>query len=154
MFKRGSFVVLRLIGALLLVGLMIGGGAMAYRAGVAQGIAQAPAVAEALSKAPESGQSLPVPAYGYGYGYPVYGLRPHFGFFPLGGIFGFILFTFLFFGLLRLIFFRPWAWHYAHMHGRGPWKGYYGRPWGPPPWAREDDEGEAEPDAEAKKEEA
>ena len=46
--NRGSFV-LRLIGALLLIGLMIGGGALAYRAGVAQGVAQAPAVAEALS---------------------------------------------------------------------------------------------------------
>ena len=115
MFNRGSSV-LRLIGALLLVGLMIAGGVMAYRAGVAQGIAQAPAVAEALSNATESGQGLPVPAYGYGY--PVYGLRPHFGFFPFGGILGFILFIFLFFGLLRLIF-RPWAWHYGSMHGRG-----------------------------------
>ena len=148
MFNRGSFV-LRLIGALLLVGLMIGGGVMAYRAGMAQGIAQAPAVAEALSNAAESGQSLPVPAYGYGY--PGYGLRPHFGFFPFGGILGFILFAFLFFGLLRLIFFRPWAWHYSHMRGRGPWKGY-GHPWGSPPWAREGDEGEAEAAADAKKE--
>jgi hypothetical protein len=134
--NRGSFV-LRLIGALLLVGLMIGGGVMAYRAGVAQGIAQAPAVAEALSNAAESGQGLPVPAYGYGY--PYYGFRPHFGFFPIGGIFGFILFLFLFFGLMRLIFFRRWAWHYGHMHGRGPWKGY-GGPWGTPPWAREGEE--------------
>jgi len=136
--NRGSFV-LRLIGILLLVGLMIGGGMMAYRAGMAQGIAQAPAVAEALSNAAESGQGLPVPAYGYGY--PYYGFRPHFGFFPLGGIFGFILFIFLFFGLMRMIFFRRWAWHYGHMHRHGPWKGY--RPWGTPPWARED-EGEDE----------
>ena len=43
---------------------------------------------------------------------------------------------------MRLIFFRPWAWHYGHMHGRGPWKGY-GRYWGPPPWAHEGEEGEA-----------
>jgi len=113
MFNRGSFV-LRLIGVLLLIGLMIGGGVMAYRAGVAQGIAQAPAVAEALSNAAESGQALPVPAYGYGY--PYYGFRPHFGFFPFGGFFGFILFIFLFFGLMRLIFFRRWAWGYGHMH--------------------------------------
>ena len=56
MFNRGSFV-LRLIGALLLIGLIIGGGVMVYRAGMAQGIAQAPAVAEALSNAAESGQS-------------------------------------------------------------------------------------------------
>jgi hypothetical protein len=142
MFERGSFV-LRLIGVLLLVGLMIGGGVIAYRAGVAQGISQAPVVAEALSNAAKSEQPLPAPAYGYGYGYPYYSFHPHFGFFPFGGIFGIILFFFLFFGLLRLIFFRPWGWHYGHMHGRDSWKGYYG-PWGPPPWAREDKEGEAE----------
>ena len=123
---------------------MIGGGVMAYRAGVAQGIAQAPEVADALSSAAENGEGLPIPAYGYGY--PVYGMRPHFGFFPFGGIFGFILFIFLFFGLMRLIF-RPWGWHYGHMHGRGPWKGY-GRHWGTPPWAYEDKEGEPEADAE------
>lgn len=141
MFNRGSFV-LRLIGSLLLVGLMIVGGVMVYRAGVAQGIAQAPAVAEVLSNAVESGQGLSVPAYGYGYGYPYYGFRPHFGFFPFGGIFGFILFFFLFFGLMRLIFFRRWAWGYGHMHRHGHWKGY--GPWGPPPWAHEDEEGEAQ----------
>jgi hypothetical protein len=139
MFTRGSFV-LRLIGVLLLVGLMIAGGVMSYRAGVAQGIARAPEVATAISNAAESGQGLTVPGFGYGYGYPYYGFRPHFGFFPFGGIFGFILFFFLFFGLLRLIFFRPWGWH---MYGRGPWKGY-GHPWGPPPWAREGKEGETD----------
>lgn len=140
--NRGSFVV-RLIGALLLVGLLIGAGALAYRAGVAQGIARAPEVAEALSSAAENGQVAPVP----GYGYPVYGMRPHFGFFPFGGIFGFILFLFLFFGLMRLIFFRPWSWHYGHMHGRGYWK-KHGRHWGGPPWAREGEGGEAEADSE------
>lgn len=140
MFNRGSFV-LRLIGVLLLIGLMIGGGVMVYRAGMAQGIAQAPAVAEALSNAAESGQGLSLPAYGYGYGYPGYRARPHFGFFPFGGILGFILFIFLFIGLLRLIFFRPWAWHYGPMHGRGAWKGHT-YPWGIPPWEREGKEGE------------
>ena len=138
MFNRGSFV-LRLIGILLLVGLMIGGGVMAYRAGVTQGIAQAPAVAEALSNAAESGQGFPVPAYGYGY--PYYGFRSHFGFFPFG-IFGFFLFIFLFFGLMRMIFFRRLAWGYGHMHRRGHWKGY--GPWGPPPWARENEDDEEE----------
>jgi hypothetical protein len=145
MFNRGSFI-LRLIGVLLLVGLMIGGGVLAYRAGVAQGIAQAPEVAKAISNAAQNGQGMPVPAYGYGYAYPFYGFHPPFGFFPFG-IFGFILIIFLFFGLMRLIFFRPWAWHYSHMHGRGPWKGY-GGPWGTPPWASEGKEGEAETNAE------
>ena len=144
--NRGSFVV-RLIGVFLLVGLMIGGGALAYRAGVAQGIARAPEVAEALSNSAESGQAAPIPGYGYGYGYP---LRPHFGFFPFGGIFGFILFIFLFFGLMRMIF-RPWGWHYGHMHRHGPWM-KYGRHWGGPPWPYEDKEGEAEADAEKKEE--
>jgi len=150
MFNRGSFV-LRLIGALLLVGLMIGGGAMAYRAGVAQGIAQAPQVAAAISNAAESGQGLPVPAYGYGYGYPGYGFRPHFGFFPFGGVLGFIFFMFLFFGLMRMIFFRRWAWGYGHMNRRDYWKGH-AHPWGPPPWAREGEEDDSETDAEKKEE--
>jgi len=144
MFKNGSFV-WRLIGVLLLIGLMIGGGVMAYRAGVVHGIAQAPEVASAISNAAESGEGLPFPTYGYGY--PAHLMRPHFGFFPFGGIFGFILFLFLFFGLMRMVF-RPWGWHYyGHMHGRGPWKGY-GRHWGPPPWTREGEEGEDEVNAE------
>ena len=82
--NKGSYI-WRLIGVLLLIGLMIGGGVMAYRAGVAQGIARAPEVAEALSSAAESGDGLSFPAYGYGY--PVHRMRPHFGFFPFGGIF-------------------------------------------------------------------
>jgi hypothetical protein len=138
MSRTGSFA-LRLIGALLLIGLMIAGGFMAYRAGIAQGVARAPEVAKAISQAAENGQALPVPPmYGYGYGpgfYPMY-FHP-FGFFPFG-ICGSILFVFIFFGLLRLLFFRPWAW------GRhGYWRGYHGHPWGGPPWMRpEDEEGE------------
>jgi len=148
MFPRGSFV-LRLIGVLLLIGLLIGGGAMAYRAGIAQGIARAPEVATAISNAAVNGQPVPAYGYGYGYGYPYYGFRPHFGFFPFGGIFGLILFFFLFFGLMRLIFFRRWAWGHGHMHGHGPWKGYPGS-WGTPPWAHEGKEGEAETEKEEK----
>ena len=43
MFRNG--LVFRIIGALLLIGLVAAGGFMAYRAGVAQGVSQAPAVA-------------------------------------------------------------------------------------------------------------
>jgi hypothetical protein len=138
MSRTGSFV-MSLVGVLLLIGLMAGGGFMAYRAGVAQGIAQAPQVAEAISRAAENGQQVaPVaPMYGYGYGYPyAWGYRPHFGFFPFG-FFGAILFIFFFFGLLRFLFFRPWrmGWgYYGHHHGH---------PWGGPPWMRpEGEEGE------------
>jgi len=148
MFNNRRSFVIRLIGAFLLIGLMIGGSAMIYKAGIAQGIARAPEVAAAISDATDSGQVVPMP---YGYGYPGYRMRPHFGFFPFGGIFGFFLFIFLFFGLMRMTF-RPWGWHYGHMHGRGPWKGH-GRHWGSPPWSYGDKEGEAEADVEKKKEE-
>ena len=147
MFTRGSFV-FRLIGVLLLVGLIFGGGMLAYRAGVAQGIVQAPEFAEALSNAAENGQGLPNFAYGhsYGHGYPFQGMRPHFGFFPFGGIFGIIFFTFMFFGLMKMIFFRRWAGHHGYMHGDKHWKEYG------PPWARESKEDEGDADAENKEE--
>jgi len=122
MSRNGPFIVLRVIGFLLLVGLIAGGVFMAFRAGEAQGISQAPAVATAIAKAAENGQAAPVPPmmYPYGYGpgfYPhMYGYR-HFGFFPFG-ICGSILFLFLFLGLMRMIFFRG-MWHRGHMHG--PW---------------------------------
>lgn len=141
MFKNGSFT-LRLIGALLLVGLMIGGGVLAYQAGVAHGVAQAPEVAQALSEAVEEGGALPLPAYGIGRGYPAYAMRPHGGFFPFAGVIGFVLFILLFFGLLRLVFFRHWVWHSGPMHGRGPWRGRSG--YWCPPWEYEGEEDQAE----------
>jgi hypothetical protein len=124
MSDKGPFIVLRVVGLLLLIALLTGGGFMAYSTGVAQGVEQAPAVAEAISQAAENGQVAPVPPmmYGPGYGYQPYsfGYRHHFGFVPFG-ICGSILFLFLFFGFLRMIFFR--GWHGGHMHG--PW----GRHW-------------------------
>ena len=139
MFRNGFFI-FRLIGVLLLIGLIIGGGFMAYRAGVSQGIAQAPAVATAISKAAGNGQTVPLPPmYGYGYGYPYWMWGPHFGFFPFG-ICGSILLLFLFLGLLRLFFFRPWHMGWAGHHGS--WRGEDGRPWGGPPWMRHYSQGE------------
>jgi len=147
MFKNGSFV-WRLIGALLLIGLMIGGGVMAYRFGYAEGVADAPEIATVISEAAEDGQPLPVPpmiGYGSSYANPLMWMHPRHGFIPFGGVVGFFLLTLLFIGLMRMIF-RPWGWHYyGHMHGRGPWKGY-GRYWGTPPWARESEDGKAEAD--------
>jgi hypothetical protein len=109
----------RLIGAVLLLALIAAGGYMVYRAGMAQGIAQAPEVAKAISQAGANGQPAPVvPMYGYGYGYPYgFGFPRFFGFFPFG-ICGSILFIFLFFGLLRMVFFRPWRRGWGHY---GPW---------------------------------
>ncbi len=120
MFRNG--LVFRVIGVLLLIGLIATGGFMVFRAGEAQGIAQAPAVATAISQAAENGQAAPVPPmmYGHGYGYPYsFGYRHHFGFFPFGAICGSIFFLFFFFGFMKMIFFRRMRHGGHHMHG--PW---------------------------------
>jgi hypothetical protein len=122
---KGPFIVLRVLGTLLFIGLIAGGGLMAYRAGVADGVAQAPQVAEAIQQSAENGQGIPyAPMYGHGYGFHH---RHHFGFFPFG-ILGAIFLLFLFFGFMRMIFFGRM--HYGG-HRHGPW----GRHWeeGVPP---------------------
>jgi len=157
MFRNG--LVFRVIGVLLLIGLVAGGGYMAYHAGVAQGVSQAPAVATAISKAAESGQSTNLSpmmygrdyGYGFGPGYPMMYGHHGFGFFPLGGICLSIFFLFLFFGLLRMIFFGRMHHHGGHMHG--PW----GKHWenGVPPmfneWHKRVHKDPAESDAEESK---
>ncbi len=129
----------RIFAALLFIALIVGAGAFAYKAGMAQGISQAPAVATAISKAAENGQPAPFPPmygygrpYGYGYGYP-YG--HHFGFFPIGGLCFGIFFLFLFFGALRMIFFRRMRHAWGHHGHHGPW----GKDWegGVPPMFNE-----------------
>jgi hypothetical protein len=122
MFRNG--LVFRVIGVLLLIGLIATGGFMVFRAGEAQGIAQAPAVATAISQAAESGQAAPVPPmmYGHGYGYPYsFGYRHHFGFFPFGAICGSIFFLFFFFGFMKMIFFRRMRHGWGHHGHHGPW---------------------------------
>ena len=123
--NRNSFV-FRIIGVVLLSALLVAGGAFVYRAGVAQGISQAPQVAEAIQQAAEDGNPNPMLHRGYGYGSPYhhgFGFGPHFGFFPIGFCFS-ILFLFFFFGMLRFAF-RPWAWG-KHGHGRwGKWEGRF-----------------------------
>jgi hypothetical protein len=129
---KGPFIVFRVIAALLFLALIAAGGFFAYRAGVAEGISQAPQVAEAIQQSAQNGQGLPVPPmYGYGYGYGYH--RHHFGFFPFG-ILGALFFLFLFFGFMRLLFFGRMH-HYGHHHGHGPW----GRHWenGVPPMFNE-----------------
>lgn len=123
MYRNG--LVFRIIGVLLLIGLIAAGGFMVYQTGITQGVSQAPAVATAISLAAENGQAAPVPpmmypyvnGYGPGYYSHMYGFH-HFGFFPFG-ICGSIFFLFLFFGLIRMIFFRG-MWHRGwgdHKHG-------------------------------------
>ncbi|MFN2198792.1 MAG: hypothetical protein ACK2UW_21915 [Anaerolineales bacterium] len=124
--SRSGSIILRLIGVLLLIGLLFGAGFFAYRAGFSQGVVQGAAMAAAGSGA-ESGQFVPmVPGYGY---YPGYFMRPYFGFFP--ALLGFVFISFMFFFALRLVF-RPrfgWGRHWYGKHA------YAGHPWGGPPWA-------------------
>jgi len=135
MTNKGPFIVLRVIGILLLLGLIAGGVFMAFQAGQAQGISQAPVVATAIAQAAETGQGAPIPpmmygrGYGYGYDYPMYG--HHFGFFPFGAICGSLFFLFFFFGFMKMIFFRH-MWHGEGQHGH---HGRWGRHWedGVPP---------------------
>lgn len=56
--------------------------------------------------------------YGYGYARP-YG--HHFGFFPLGGICFGVFLLFMFFGFMKMMFFRRMMWHGGHHGHRGPW---------------------------------
>jgi len=108
----------RVVGLLLVVGLLAAGGFMSYKAGVTQGISQAPAVATAIAKAAENGQPVP-PMYGpYGYAYP-YGFgHPHF-FNPFSAICLSLVFLFVFFGVLKMVFFRTMRHTWSH---HGPWR--------------------------------
>jgi len=119
--KNGSFIWVRVLGVLLVLGLIAGAGAFGFKAGMAQGITQAPAVAKAIEKATESGQVAPQMMYPHSFGYG-YSPMPfhHGGFFnPIGAICGSIFFLFLFFGAMKMLFFRRMMWHGGHMHG--PW---------------------------------
>ena len=65
--KKGAFIVFRVLGLLLVLGLIAGAGAFGYQAGMARGIEQAPEVANAIEKAAENGQPV-MPMYRHGYG--------------------------------------------------------------------------------------
>jgi len=111
--KNGSFIWLRVLGAIVALGLIAGAGALGYRVGFAQGVAQAPAVANAIEKAAERGLPAPQMMSPRGFGYGYFPAPFHRGFFnPIGAICFSVLFLLLFFGAVKLIFFRgaPWGW--------------------------------------------
>ena len=161
MFNRNSFFI-RLLGFVILAGLLVFGGFMLFRLGQAQGFAMSRAAG--IEAAPSTAPLAPIqPPY-----MPYY-YRHHFGFLPFGGICGAIFAVLLFFFALRLIF-RPrywgprfwgpfgWGPHAWGPHGWGnpdmphdpeKWRAYWkehmkdhphgwgGFPWGPPPWEEE-----------------
>jgi len=150
MFHKGHFL-FRLLGVLLLIAVLIGGGALLFRSGQAQGYAIGLAA---------SGKELTVPAPGanpgpsmfpgghYGYGfYP-----PHFMpfFAPFGCLAGGMFLLFFFFAMGGIL--RMFAWRHMLRHAgpgpNGPSSGWH-RHWGgpTPPWANP--AGEAKPEAPA-----
>ena len=132
MSGRGSFF-LRLLGVVILVGVMLAGGALLFRAGQAQGyqMGVAASAASAATAGGETPSTAQVAPYGPGYwsGYGPYYPYPHFGFFPFGWLCGSIFFVFLALFALRWIFF-PHRWHHD---GKGGW-GEHPHAWGPHPW--------------------
>lgn len=115
-------IVARIFGVVLFLALLGVVGGFAFRAGVTQGISQAPEVASAIEQAAENGQGNPMTySHGFGYGYPHhFGYGHHFGFFPFG-ICGSIFLLFFFFGVMKMIFFRGWR-HGHHGWGHHKWE--------------------------------
>lgn len=140
---RSMMIGFRILATLVLIGLLVGGGFLLYRAGWSQGYLAASAAK--LATPGNNGTVVPwAPGY-LGYG-PAFnpGL-----FFPFGFFFTGLLIFFAGFFLLRLIFlpFRMAAWG-AHRHG-GWHEGWEGHP--TPPWMRErpaeQGKGETDPSA-------
>ena len=129
--NRNGFGIMRILGILLVIGVLVGAGMAIFQSGQAQGYAEGLAAA---------GKELPAPAPYYGYGM----MRPHF--FPFMAGFGWFFGNIPFVLILFLIggMFRRFAWG-RHGMGYGPWAGGpHGHPWGPPPAAKEQPAGDAE----------
>lgn len=125
MFRRSSFV-FRILAALVLVAILLGAGALVYRLGFSQGLAQSAAL---------SGGEAPrfTPGFPYAPGF----YRMHFGFFPGFHLFGLCLIGLLFLFIFGAFFRGPWFWGWRwgpHHYASGP-RG--SQPWGGPPWAGE-----------------
>jgi hypothetical protein len=127
--RKPFWIVLRVLFVLLLLAVASFG---AFRFGYTRGVAESPAIAQQMQAWRENAPAVaPAPFYPapmmYGYGYPMAYGHP-FGFNPLGGLFTFLTFLFfasLFFGFIRMLFFR------RMMHHHGPWRGHM------PPWAQQ-----------------
>ena len=128
MSHRGSFF-LRSLGVLILIGAMLVGGVLLFRAGQAQGYLMGASAATSAASGETLETALAVP---YSPAYWPYYARPHFGFFPFapfGGLCGSILLVLLVLFALRLIF-RPHFWGYP-----GYWHGHP-HPGEGPPWMK------------------
>jgi len=144
--SRTSSVLIRLLGLLILAGLLAGGGAMLFQAGQAQGFRLAQSYSTENEGAP-SEAPLILPMHGYRSADLLFARPIHRPFF--GGFFGLIFGVFLFFFALRLLF-GPRRWGYPNM--AGPQSGWHTHPhcWGPPPWMHAQPQAETGPASEGK----
>ncbi len=139
--KRHFF--LRFIGTLLLIGLLIAGGAAAFQAGQARGYMLGAAAAGTQLSAPPAVQpAFPGGMPGY---FTPYGFHPM-HFFPFFGIGLALLFFFAVGGMFRMMAFRHWMRH-AHMEGHGPWGAGMQRCTGDAAGKKPGDTGPSEPPA-------
>jgi len=133
--SKTASIILQVAGVILLLVIAAG---VAFQFGYGQGVSNSPAVAEQMEKwldktgelpAPYAyrGMANPMPGYGYYAPFMAYGM----GFHPIARLLGVLFTVFLFFTALRLIFFRPWAYHRWHRHMH-PWAPYWeGQPYPP-----------------------
>jgi len=126
MYAKGSSIFIRLVGLLILIGVLGAGGAMLYRAGQAQGYWLGQSAAAALEGAPAQ-PLVPGTIYPPAFGYPGYGWS------PLGGLFGLIFGTILLFFAIRLLFIplrTPFSGrqdpHWRCNAGQGSWGAFHG----------------------------
>jgi hypothetical protein len=139
MSQKGS-VIFRVLAAVILVSVMVGGVFMAYQAGQAQGYA----LGVSGSGAAQSGTAVqPVPSVPYYPGMMGYHFHPFMGFFA---IIPMLVGICLFFGLIRLIIWGPRHRHYGPWMygpcGEHPWHG--GNPWGEPGTGQPQEQGDKE----------
>ncbi len=124
----------RILLAVAVIAGVVAVGALSYRAGVMQGLAQSGKI-EFVAPPPAEGGVAPWGYYGWPGFYRPWGFGPFggFGFGLLGCLFP-LLMLFLIFGLFRWVFWRPRFWGGGH-HGPSG-EGHHG-PWGkggPPMW--------------------
>ncbi len=126
--SKTTSIILQVAGVILLLVIAAG---VAFQFGYGQGVSNSPAVAEQMEKWLDKTGELPA-SYAYRTPGQVRYYNPFiFGTYPVSRLIGIVITIFLFFTALRLIFFRPWAYHRWHHHMH-PWAPYWeGQPYPP-----------------------
>ena len=124
--KKTLTIVFGVLGVILVLAL-IGGGM--FRFGYTRGLVDSPAIAEQMQTWQSQAPAAPAPYFYRGF-YAPYSPIGHFGFHPLRGVFGFLVFAALFFFVMRILFFRRMMHHRAW--GHRPFCAYPPDPQAPP----------------------